>query len=332
MADLERPRAAPRVDPAVDDQAAADPAADGHVEDRRAARPRRRSGPRPARRCRRRSGPRRPATPEVLADPVGQREIRPSPSTWYDVVITPRSASTGPPKPMPDGRDLRRGRAPAQEQAWNASTIWSRMPAAPRPGSTVRRSRASDRAVAMPEAELELRAADLDARGSQSSAMRGLSARSRRWPATSLAGDPAVEVVDDPVEDDLVQRLDDPHVVDRRVQVVLGQRLELAAAEPGDAHGRQPVGVGPLHRLEDVRAVARARDRQQQVARRGQVLELLDEDPVVALVVGPGHDPGGVVGQAQDLEPLLVLEVAERALGQVLAEVRGVGARAAVAA
>ena len=41
--------------------------------------------------------------------------------------------------------------------------------------------------------------------------------------------------------------------------------------------------------------------------------------------------PGGVVGEAQDLEPLLVLEVAQGALGEVFAEVRGVGARAAVA-
>ena len=110
------------------------------------------------------------------------------------------------------------------------------------------------------------------------------------------------------------------------------RRLELAPAEAGDADGGHPLAVGPLDGLEDVGAVARARDRQQQVAGRGEVLELFDEDPVVALVVGPGHDPGGVVGQAQDLEPLLVLEVAQGALGQVLAEVRGVGPRAAVAA
>ena len=45
-----------------------------------------------------------------------------------------------------------------------------------------------------------------------------------------LGGEAAVEVVDDPVEDDLVQRFDDPHVVDRGVEVVMGEGLELAAA------------------------------------------------------------------------------------------------------
>ena len=48
-------------------------------------------------------------------------------------------------------------------------------------------------------------------------------------------------------------------------------------------------------------------------------------------VVGTGHDPGCVVGQAQDLQSLLRLEIAERALRQVLAEVRGVGTRTAIA-
>ena len=68
---------------------------------------------------------------------------------------------------------------------------------------------------------------------------------------------------------------------------------------------------------------------------RGQVLELLDEDAIEALVVAPGEDVGRVVGQAEDAQPLLgvVVEVlaAQRALAEVLAEVRGVGAAAAVA-
>ena len=107
--------------------------------------------------------------------------------------------------------------------------------------------------------------------------------------------------------------------------------LSLPPEKPVNADGGQAVVVGPGDGLEDVRAVSRSRDRQQDVAGRGEVLELFEEDPVVAFVVGPGHDAGRVVGQAQDLEPLLVFEVAERALGQVFAEVRGVRARAAVA-
>ena len=56
------------------------------------------------------------------------------------------------------------------------------------------------------------------------------------------------------------------------------------------------------------------------------------KDPVVAFVVRPGHDPGRIVGQAQDLEPLLSFEVTKCTLRQIFAEVRSVGARAAVAA
>ena len=134
------------------------------------------------------------------------------------------------------------------------------------------------------------------------------------------------------MEDDLVKRFDDAHVVYGGVEVVMGERFELAAGEAGEAHGRQPLLVRPVDGLEDVGTVARARDGQQQVARRGEVLELLDEDPVVTLVVTPGQDCRRVVGQAEDFEPLLILEVAQGALGQILAQVRSVGARAAVAA
>ena len=77
------------------------------------------------------------------------------------------------------------------------------------------------------------------------------------------------------------------------------------------------------------------RDRDEQIARRGQVLQLLHEDAIEPLVVAPGQDVGRVVGQAQDLEPLLGVVVeelpGERPLAQVLAEVRGVRAAAAVA-
>ena len=44
-----------------------------------------------------------------------------------------------------------------------------------------------------------------------------------------LDGETAVAVVDDPVENDLVQRLDDPHVVDVCVHVVVCEAFELTA-------------------------------------------------------------------------------------------------------
>ncbi len=106
----------------------------------------------------------------------------------------------------------------------------------------------------------------------------GLSGRPRPLPK---GREPAVQVVDDPVEGDHVECLDHPHVVDPRMHVDVIHLLELTATEPGDSHRGQVVGVGPLDSPEDVRAVARPRDRQQDVAGRGQVLELLDEDPVI---------------------------------------------------
>ena len=101
---------------------------------------------------------------------------------------------------------------------------------------------------------------------------------------------PPGHVADDPVERRQVNRLDDAHVVERHVQVLLGQRPQLAAGEAGAAEGSQVVPVGPLDGPQDVGAVAGAADGDEQVAGAGQVLELLDEDALEALVVGPGED------------------------------------------
>src|SRR5262249_25559792 len=102
------------------------------------------------------------------------------------------------------------------------------------------------------------------------------------------------------------------------------------AAESPDA-----VAVGPVDGAKDVRAVARATDGDEQVARARQVLELLHEDAVEALVVGPGQDVRCVVGQAEDAEAFFLIVVVifagEGAFAEVFAEVRGVGTRAAVA-
>ncbi len=146
-----------------------------------------------------------------------------------------------------------------------------------------------------------------------------------------LRGETPVAVVDNPVEDDLMQRFNDPHVVDGRVQVILAQAFELAAREAGAPHRREAMFVGPRDGLEDVWSIPRTRYRQQQVPGRSQVFQLLQEDAVVTLVVGPGHDARGVVGQAQDAQTLLVFKVAQGAFRQVFAQVRSIRARAAVA-
>ncbi len=61
------------------------------------------------------------------------------------------------------------------------------------------------------------------------------------------------------------------------------------------------------------------------------VSQLFDEDAVVAGVVGPGEDVGCVVGEAEDFEPLGVGVGERRAFAEIFAQVRGVGAGAAVA-
>ena len=134
--DLAGPLAEAAIDPIVDDQCAADPAADGHVEQGRVAPARRRTGPRPGRRCRRRCGRRPPGLPgaRAIQSAAGNRPSRRSGTIFS---MRPRSASTGPPKPMPDGLDLRRGRdRPRRAESGKAAEIWSRMPDACRAGST----------------------------------------------------------------------------------------------------------------------------------------------------------------------------------------------------
>jgi hypothetical protein len=74
----------------------------------------------------------------------------------------------------------------------------------------------------------------------------------------------------------------------------------------------------------------------QHVVCRGKILELLDEDGLEALIVAPGQNGGDVIGQADDLEslPRRIRKVGplERRLGEVFANVRGIGSASAVAA
>src|SRR5262249_16224207 len=109
-----------------------------------------------------------------------------------------------------------------------------------------------------------------------------------------------------------------------RASVPRFQRPRCGAAEPVPPDRPAAVAVGPLPRRQHVGAVARAADGDEQVARRRQVLELFDEDAVEALVVAPGQDVRGVVGQAEDAQPPLavVVEVLapQRALAEFLAE------------
>ena len=115
-----------------------------------------------------------------------------------------------------------------------------------------------------------------------------------------------------------------------------GQGFEFAAGEARAADGRDAPAIGPFNRFKDVGAVAAAANGDEQIAGAGEILELFDEDAVEPLVVAPGENVGGVVGEAEHLEAffLIVFEVlaAQRTLPQVFTEVGGIGAAAAVAA
>src|SRR5688500_7634926 len=104
------------------------------------------------------------------------------------------------------------------------------------------------------------------------------------------------------MEREQVQRLDHAHVVERDMEILLGQGLELTAAVAGDAKSLDLVSVGPFDGAKNVGAVARAADGDEQIARLAEILELLDEDAFEIRIVGPGEDVRRIVGQAEDAE------------------------------
>src|SRR5208282_1573671 len=118
--------------------------------------------------------------------------------------------------------------------------IWSRIPAAPRDGSTSRRSRAATLPCPWPIPSCSL-VPPISMPSTQGSAMR--SPRSNPVVDGHLRGEAAVKVVDDPMEDDLVQGFRDSHIIDGRMEVVMGESLELTAGKAGDSQGGQAVFV-----------------------------------------------------------------------------------------
>jgi len=82
-----------------------------------------------------------------------------------------------------------------------------------------------------------------------------------------------------------VNRFDYAHIVQRNVQILLGQFAELAAAESGAAKGFPCRDCWPLDCSKYIGAVARPADGDEQITEVGQVLELLDENPLEAFVI-----------------------------------------------
>jgi len=121
----------------------------------------------------------------------------------------------------------------------------------------------------------------------------------------------------------------DLHVVDLRVEATIDHRFEFPAVVSADADGGASQLSAVFDAAQHVRRVAAARDPHDDVARHGEVLQLLDEDRFIIHIVGDREDPGKAVSKCHDFEFLLDTEAG--ALVQITGQMRGGGRAAAVA-
>ena len=128
------------------------------------------------------------------------------------------------------------------------------------------------------------------------------------------------QVVDDEMLHDEVPVLDASHVVRVDDETLLRLRAQLAPRESREADRATADRVRVAHGAQHVLRVAAAAEREQQVARTSEVLELLDEDVLVREIVRERRDPGDVVGEREDAEPPIAR--VRRALAEIDGEVR----------
>src|SRR5947208_15650090 len=100
-------------------------------------------------------------------------------------------------------------------------------------------------------------------------------------------------------------RFDHPHVIQRNMEILLSEFFQLAAAESRAAKGLHVVIVGPLDCSKYIGAVARPADGYEQITEVVLVLELLDENPLEALVISSGQNVRRVLGQTEDTQAWL---------------------------
>src|SRR5580658_4914756 len=91
----------------------------------------------------------------------------------------------------------------------------------------------------------------------------------------------------------------------------------------------QPVLVGPLDCLDDIRRTAADAECQNHIALLPVILQLPDENVLVSVIVADGAHPTDIVIQREAAKT--PVEFVRRALPQVRSEVRRVGRAAAVA-
>jgi len=134
-----------------------------------------------------------------------------------------------------------------------------------------------------------------------------------------------VKIIQNPVKHQKMHRLGHSHVVNWDMQVSRRKGLQFSTVVACQAPCGQSVPTRPLNCVEDVLTVSATTHRNQQIAWRCEVLQLLHENPFEALVVGPCQNSGCVFGEAHHFEPFgVVVEKVfgiERTLQQIFREV-----------
>ena len=123
---------------------------------------------------------------------------------------------------------------------------------------------------------------------------------------------------------------DSPRVCVGDLNIEVRQGSQPAAFPARERDGPAARGIAVFHRAENIRGVAGAADRDQDILRLGKILQLLDENAFVADVVGVGGDGGERIGERQDAEA--GSPAVAGALDQVGGEMRSGGGAPAIPA
>src|SRR5262249_52677198 len=117
----------------------------------------------------------------------------------------------------------------------------------------------------------------------------------RMTTCTSAAVDrTSINILRDIVHQNLMAVFDDTIIMSRDVEADVGQLHRLAATEPGECDGLQTYGSSLTQRRQNVCAVSRRRDADQNIAALGLHLDLARKADFIAEVVGAGRKQSGV--------------------------------------
>ena len=104
----------------------------------------------------------------------------------------------------------------------------------------------------------------------------------------------AIDILRDVVHQNLMAVFDDTIVVGGDVEADVGQPCRFAATKPGESDRLQAHGACLAQRRQDVCAVSRRGDANQNVAGLGLHLDLAREAGLIAKIVGACREQGGI--------------------------------------